>query len=266
MSKAESDPIRDIINNSGNSFQCEVVNFLRKDKWSVLVSPFYNDNVSEKPREIDVIAEKSFDLIDFGNFIGTLTVKFIIECKYINKDVVFWFDDKNMIEAEQRVIRDTNLKPTDENIHTKEHHYLTNSLVAKLFSSNQDKFIENEIIYKAINQCLNAMISYRNQHSIIPNQRKNLLTVTYPIILCNSFDKFYQIKMGEDVYSKINNNFQLEVNYAYLNQTKFNINEYFLIDVIESTKFEKYLKELEDSDIKIIKQNLFWKNYNKVKQ
>ncbi len=38
----------------------------------VLVSPYYNDNISGKPREIDLIAEKAFNKMDGGEAFSEL--------------------------------------------------------------------------------------------------------------------------------------------------------------------------------------------------
>jgi hypothetical protein len=52
------DEIEKIIDESGNSFHCKVTNFLKKKGWHTLVSPYYMDGATNKPREIDLIAEK----------------------------------------------------------------------------------------------------------------------------------------------------------------------------------------------------------------
>lgn len=73
--------------------------------------------------------------------------------------------------------------------------------------------------------------------SIIPEGPRGnpeiLLTVEYPVILCHSFDNFYMVTIDEQSSpSKIHDNFQLEVNYAYMKNNGRHINDYFLIDVI----------------------------------
>ena len=258
---SEAKKVKDLIEKSGNNFHYQVVNFLRERDWEVLVSPYYSDNITNKPREIDIIAEKSFDVEYHHDFIGTLNVKFFIECKYINEKIVFWFDNKNKEKAIKRITTDTPLKHPKKNIFTKNHHYLDNNEVAKLFNSNSNhnRSLDNEVIYKAISQSLNSMIYYKNTGSIIPEQENRAVnikqTINYPLILCNNFSKFYKVDSEKDEgYSKINDNFQLEVNYAYLNEDRTSKNEYFLIDVINFEKFDLFLKELEEKDIVIIKE------------
>lgn len=251
----KKDAIKDIIEKSGNTFHSKVVKFLREKGWSVLISPYYNDNITDKPREIDIIAEKAIKIEHFieNQYIGTFCERLFIECKYISKEIVFWFDNKDEEKAKNRITADTPLKYPNE---INDHHYSTNKekKVAKLFASNPDKSQDNEIIYKALNQSLNAMIYYKNTPSITSTERTtNLSPVNYPLILCNEFDKLYKTDLEKDgEYSKIEENFQLEVNYAYLNKYKSSIPDYFLIDIIDFNKLDKFLKVL-DEDVALIK-------------
>lgn len=250
------DPIKDLIEKSGNEFHFQVINFLRSLNWTVLVSPYYNDNITDKPREIDIVAEKYFNIKapPWDEFLGILSIKLFIECKYINREVVFWFDEKDDEKAVRRISRDTGLKSPEENSRTSRHHYLEDSKVAKLFSSSPEKSLDNELIYKAINQSLNAMVYYKNSGSIIPGTQVQYVKkiLNYPLILCNSFDKFYKVEVGKSDYSKIENNFQLEINYAYLDRDKINQNDYFLIDIVDFSRCNDFLKKIEDDDIKIV--------------
>lgn len=258
----ENDPIKDLIEKSSNNFHYQVVDFLRGKGWFVLISPYYNDNITDKPREIDIIAENYYEVKDdISNLgVGTLHTIFFIECKYINKPIAFWFDKKNKDKAIKRITDDTPLQPPDKNGLIEQHHYLVNEEVAKLFSSTPDKQPGNEIIYKAINQSLNAMVYYRDTDSILPqkNRFRNIMRIiNYPLILCNNFDSIYRVdKTAENGYVKITDDFQLEVNYAYLDTNKKSRDEYFLIDVVELNKFDAFLKKLEETDIKAIKSIL----------
>lgn len=256
----KNDPIKDLIEKSGNNFHYQVVDFLREKGWFVLVSPYYNDNITDKPREIDIIAEKHFDVRDHmppSHPFGTLHIRFFIECKYINRPIAFWFDKKDKDKAIKRITDDTPLEPPNKNGLIEQHHYLVNEEVAKLFSSTPDKQPDNEIIYKAINQGLNALVYYRDTDSILPQKDrfiKIIRIINYPLILCNNFDSIYRVdKAASNGYVKIDENFQLEVNYAYLDTNKKSRDEYFLIDVVELSKFDAFLKKLEEADIRSIK-------------
>ena len=253
---------REVAEKSGNSFHYKVVNFLRTLGWTTLISPYYTDNLSDKPREIDIVAEKEYIVKDvFGSWTGTVNVKLFIECKYINNETIFWFDEKDKEKAIKRIMTDTGLSHPEENSRTNGHHYLKNDKVAKLFSSNPDKTLDNELIYKAINQSLNAMVYYKNSGSILSNRRQEQYIkkiINYPLILCNTFDKFYKIDIGDNNPSKIDDNFQLEINYAYLDKDKNSQSDYFLIDIIDfsNDRFNNFLKGLEEADIIPIKDSL----------
>ena len=112
------------------------------------------------------------------------------------------------------------------------------------------------IRYKALNQSLNAMIYYRNKESIIklPPGRDGyvLQTVNYPIIICNSFKKLYKVQIGSDVDpANISDNFQLEINYAYMTSDGNNRNEYFLIDIINFDSIDSFLEKIK-ADTKLV--------------
>ncbi len=56
----------------------------------------------------------------------------------------------------------------EDNIYKDKHHYLASgNRVAKLFASESRREAENEIIYKALNQSLNAMVYDRWDHTIL---------------------------------------------------------------------------------------------------
>jgi hypothetical protein len=251
MSTKTVDTLKTIISQSGNTFHCKVLKYLQEKGWTVLISPYYNDNVSNKPREIDLIAEKAFESKDRSrDNSGTVNVRLFVECKYVSQVTVFWFHNKDKHNAEDLITRTTPLRK--DNLYTQKHHYLGGvDRVAKLFADERKKSSENEMFYKALNQSLNAMVYYRNKESIIklPNGRINqiLLTVNFPIIVCNSFENLYRVEIdSEPDPVNISENFQLEVNYAYLGSNGNNVNEYFLIDILDFNIFNSFLKSIED--------------------
>ncbi len=94
------------------------------------------------------------------------------------------------------------------------------------------------------------MIYYRHAPSIIPgfeSGRGHFIAVEYPIIIFNSFNKVFQVDMMvHDKPKGVDDNFQLEVNYVYLDKDKTSINEYFLIDIVDFTRVDSFLKILEE--------------------
>lgn len=247
--------VNSIISRSGNNFHCKVLKYLKDKGWTVLISPYYNDNISGKPREIDLIAEKYFDcIIDYwGKPKGSVSVKLYIECKHITQENVFWFYDKEEKSAIDLVVSTTPMERG--NIYTNKHHYLENKeRVAKLFADGKSNTSESEVFYKALNQCLNAMIYNRGKGTIINREDRrrefNKVVLEYPVIVCNSFKNLYRVDIDSEAeVVNINNNFNLEVNYSYLNYSRVNIDEYFLIDVVNFEDIDQFLAKLE-SDAK----------------
>jgi len=246
------DEIKIIVVESGNNFHCQVTNFLKEKGWQTLVSPYYMDGATNKPREIDLIAENHWSRErDFGRGnSGALIIKLFIECKYISQPTVFWFSKKDIGAATKWVNSNTPLESID-NKYTQKHHYLSSSgEVAKLFASKNIRGAENEVIYRALNQSLNAMVYLRGRESIIPDIQSGripeLASVEMPVILCNSFSNFYRVEMdNQSTPEPVNENFQLEVNYAYRDLQGNHRSEYFLLDVVDFNKIEDYLKVLE---------------------
>lgn len=218
--------------------------------WTTIISPYYTDNLTNKPREVDLIAEKAFDGKGrWSNEYWTVNVQLFIECKYISNKNVFWFHEKNLKQAEELITSTTHLR--ENNTYTQQHHYLNNkNRAAKLFADEKSRDSENEIFYKALNQSLNSLIYYREKGSIIklPESRsgyiKNILT--YPVVLCNSFENLYKIDFQEgDEPKSIDGNFHLEVNYAYLDHKNKSQNEYFLIDIVSLELIENFMDEIK---------------------
>lgn len=251
-----------IIQASGNGFHSRVVNFLREQGWDVLVSPYYKDNFTEKPREIDIIAQKKYPAnAYFGDVLGTIEVHLFIECKYITSDTVFWFDDKNLPKAIERIRSDASLPSIRENNAINGHHYYIEKSVAKLFASEKGE--EKDAMNKAINQSLNAIIYYRDNYELFPGapHQRIVRKICYPIVVVNAFDQFHRVPMkapsGKNSAEKISAPFQLEVDYAYSAENKGK-SEYFLIDVVNFDKLADFLRHLEATDILTVNEYVSW--------
>lgn len=260
--------VQEIIDKNGNSFHSRVVKLLREQKWTVIVSPYYSDNFTNKPREIDIIAEKKVDINKFTHdSLGMLNIRLFVECKRINEgDTVFWFDIKDKNRAIERIMSDTGMKYKNDNFDIKKHHYFSDIPVAKLFASEKNRGEDNEWMSKAINQNLNALVYYRNQTDLIPENlnRPILWRLSYPIIVVNTFDHFFRINMADDndKVETIKEPFQLEVNYAYIDRNKKGCNEYFLIDVVSIDKLQNFLLMIENSEIKEVEGKIFFEQIN----
>lgn len=237
---------------SGNAFHSRAVRALQEAGWTVLVSPYYHDHATQKPREIDLIAERAFPVSDgWGKRNGTLNIQLYIECKYIAQTTLFWFHDQDLYATEEILANTTPLRR--DNVFTARHHYLKNAdnQVAKLFGGKSGGDTESEQFYKALNQSLNAMIGFTNRGSVFPPNSPGadsiVQTVTYPVILCNDFEKMFRIPMDAvDVDPEpIDRTFNLEVNYAYSGPAGPSVNAFFLIDIVNFEDLSGFLSIVE---------------------
>jgi hypothetical protein len=245
---------QDVLNQSGHSFHSRVVKRLRDLGWSVTVSPYYSDNFTDRPREIDLIAEMAFPVrhtvlgID-----GDIVVRLFIECKYIPSTTVFWFDAKDMDQAIRRVSTDIGVKSPHLRNFSKRHHHLASDPVAKLFSTGQGRGDDNEAMAKAINQILHALIYYRHRNVVDREHMGEVLASPYfPVIVVNSFEHLHGTKMSDSSATiPVLEPFQLEVNYAYKDEAHAR-NEYFLIDVVSLEKLQAFLESIRKDDVEAV--------------
>ncbi len=244
------DAAKSIAERSGNSFHSSVITHLQTSGWIVLVCPYFSDQATNKPREIDLIAEKAFPINgSFGRPSGTLHIQLFIECKFVKQPTVFWFHEQNLQGTERLLVDSTPLRPN--NTYLRDHHYFasTNSRVAKLFAGQSQTSTEGEQIYKALNQSLNALVAYKNRGSILPEPSRGeynvLQMVTYPVIVCGGYDNFFKIDIGSgNDPEAIRDNFILEVNYAYTNNQGRATTEFFLLDVVNFDNLDAYLASI----------------------
>lgn len=237
--------ISELIQGSGNNFHAKVARWLVSQGWHVVVSPYYMDQTQNKAREIDLVAEKSWPITDpFGQTTNEIVVRLFVECKYVASDSVFWFANKDRDSAMELVCTNGYFRPN--NSYTEKHHYLSQSpKVAKLFSSSISKTAENEPFYKALNQALNAMVSMNGQPVSIPSLKKRgrnpKALFEYPIVVCSSFDKIYSVDFHSDTEPEpVQDNFQLEVRYAYIDRREKQRDDFFLLDFVAFDKLAEF--------------------------
>lgn len=241
--------VENIVQRSGNNFHAKVARWLVENGWHVVVSPYYMDQSHGKAREIDLVAEKLWPIDGpFGRPVDDLAVRLFIECKYVPAESVFWFADKNTSAAKELVCRGSSFRP--DNMYTDRHHYLSKSRrVAKLFASSNSKAHENEPFYKALNQALNGMVSLSGQPVSIPEVKKGRhsarMILEFPIVVCSSFSKIYAVDFDrESSPVAVTENFQLEVQYAYVDRNQNPRDDYFLLDFVEFAQLGEFMEAI----------------------
>jgi len=247
----------DIIAESGNNFHCKVANYFRAKKWTTRISQFYVDATTDKAREIDLVAEKVERIVSpYQSKPLRIHTRLFIECKYITKPMVFWFEEIDKESALKLVESKTPLKRDNE--HIKHHHYFnSDGDVAKLFASERSKGEDTEPFFRALHQCLNGFVHTRGE-SIVHvkyNVSDRLVLLTYPMIVCSSFQDFRRTNIsGNITHEPIQDNFLLEVNYAYPNALGKSVSEYLIVDVAAFDRLDAFLAKLvkEEEAVKVI--------------
>jgi len=234
----------DLIESNGNNFHTKVARWFTNNGWHVVVSPYYMDQTQGKAREIDLVVEKLWPVMnDFGRGRGYIVTRLFVECKYIPSYSVFWFSDRDYEATKQLICKD--VPRIASNTYIDKHHYLRNSpRVAKLFASSK-KSPENDLFYKALNQALNAMISMRSHPTSTPQAKGYpaplLKLLNFPVVVCNSFEKIFSADFqSNSPPQSLQKNFQLEVLYAYIDARQQPQNEYFLLDFVEFDQLDDF--------------------------
>lgn len=246
--------VQDLIDGSGNTFHAKVAQWLASNDWNIRVSPYYMDQSQQKARELDLVAEKAWPITDiFGKWQGQVVARLFIECKFVPGHSVFWFMDKNRSAVEEMICTSGGFRK--DNFYTVKHHYLASgNRVAKLFTSSNAKGQEAEPFYKALNQSLNALVSLRPQLPGLthPSHSKGtpMVVLNFPVVIFSSFSLMYDADFfGVKQTTPITDNFQLEVQYAFVGPDGKGRDELFMLDFVEYEKLPSFMQAVE-SDAK----------------
>ncbi|SFK77164.1 hypothetical protein SAMN04487938_1934 [Lysobacter sp. cf310] len=205
------------------------------------------DQTQNKAREIDLVAEKAFEIqSNPGQRFSELVVRLFVECKFIQGHSVFWLSDKDE-EAAERLVCHQGGGFRPYNSYTKRHHYLSEAKkVAKLFATTKSP--EQDPFYKALNQVLNAQVSMKGQQLAVIDGSTSTVggVLNYPVIVCSTFDGVYATDfLSHAEPTPLQENFQLEVQYAYANSAGSVRDEYFLIDIVEFAQLQSFSEALD---------------------
>lgn len=96
--------IAKLITTSGNNFHAKVARWFAENGWHIVVSPYYLDQMQNKAREIDLVAERLWPVTDmFDRRTGDVAVRLFIECKYVSSHSVFWCAEKDRESSKKLV-------------------------------------------------------------------------------------------------------------------------------------------------------------------
>ncbi len=241
--------VTELVQGSGNNFHAKVARWFAANGWHTIVSPYYMDQTQVKARELDLVAEKLWPIRNvFGEPEGNVLVRLFVECKFVASEAAFWFAPKDVNSATALVCGMGPFRP--DNAYTAKHHYLSKCpQVAKLFASSNTKAQENEPFFKALNQALNATVAMKSKspsHPSLEGRRWGTkVTLDYPVVVCSSFSQLYAVDfLKESDPVRIDENFQMEIQYAFLDKAGNQRDEYFLLDFVEFNQLVTYEADL----------------------
>jgi hypothetical protein len=214
---------------------------------------------------MDLIAEKLWRVSDCSKgTTGHVAVRLFIECKYLQTHSVIWVAEKDQHQAEKLVGRFLPLKSQEY----RKHHYLCDDPVAKLFASGKPDRARNDgseldPLYRAVNQVLNGMVSLRGRpvtHPDVARFGPIKKFFDYPVIICSSFDKMFAVEFYNDaVVRRVEQNFQLEIEYAYSASNGATLSDYFLLDFVSENRLCQFQQAVDD-DVKAAERALRWQS------
>lgn len=272
--------LKEAIKNSGNNLHLKVAEFLESLDWDTDISAYYCDDITEKPREIDIIASKDIPFVDDGNKIPEKAYRFsiylLVECKNFKNEIAFRMRKNNLQDSKSAIMTSITDAEKEELLEKtnldKNHHYLIKNKVAKLYDTFGAK---NSDVFDAIIQPIKSLIFFENRMPEIKEYRPNK-ALFYPIVVYEGIPGFYLIEKSIntdkelDKLKEADNNLIFGLNYSY-SETLFNVSgkrfipkRPFCVDFIHFDKFGEFLKII-DSEINEIR-GYFQEKFDKQEQ
>ena len=171
----------------GSSVQYRVASLLKKNGWDVKLEQAYIDDSEARVRQCDIVASKKIAK-------GKITVKLIIECKYVKDGhIIFLSDDVgdycSRVEDRSVSIRtgSNKIKEHFEKNAINKHHYcnpvcLSSTSLARERDGDVFKKMDKDVIFEAVCQVVKPMIDQ--------SKREYTDTVTYLVVVIGSAELY----------------------------------------------------------------------------
>ncbi len=246
--------LKDKIKNSGNNLHLEIADYLDMSGWTIDLSPYYCDDITRVPREIDIIATKTFPFLYGDSEECKFDVYLFIECKHFLEKFAFRMVENNLETGKSVLIsQSSDIFSRKEDLNRSNllntHHYFLEKKIGRLWDSvNQ---VQEKDIFDAVTQPIKSLIFKEREV-----KRK---AIFYPLVVCGGISGFYgveQVAPGtEDVYLdnlKEIRQLTFGLRYAYKGIIQQGTEEPrsrdFYIDFILRDDLKKYLRVLEEKE------------------
>lgn len=233
---------------SGHNFHFDIEDRVKAKGWGVNSKVSYLDDVEQKPREIDFVATQQRESHNHrGNQIAL-----VVECKYLNHDVSFWFRDnpKNHTAYFFDGYNMDELFLDESNWH-----FFSPAKVAVSFEENEKK----NKMYEAIMQASKALMFLRQGQQML--YTKGLF---YPIVVYKGSGKLTD-QDGNEV-----KNVLYYHEYPWRDPKTQDVNTRALyVNIIHESDLESYLDDVFKKEMDNLMGYVFFKNRmqeNRVRQ
>lgn len=231
--------LKEIIEKSGNNLHIDTVNLLERMDWDVDLSSYYYDDTANKPREIDIIAQREVPVFDdFGRAVLDKFKLFLfIECKYFKNELSFRMRRNQEQESKEAMIIDGWNKEIllEREGLFREHHYLKERFIGKLYDSFPK---EQGIVFNALTQPIKSLTFFK--------ERRLEKGIYYPMVVYSGIEGIYAVKREEADLDKLEpkKNLIFGLNYSYRSVVDYKLKTHqFFIDFIHQTELGNFIEE-----------------------
>lgn len=234
------------IEKSGHNLHMQVTDILERNGWSVDISPYYVDDIRDKPREIDIIATKTFSPLTpevHPPRDDSFKIKLFIECKYFTKEIAARVKP---LENPMGFLQTPGFNKDEIIGYLKTiHRYPEEKIIAKLFDAHKDV---QTGVFDSLTTPIKSMIFHIDHRT----ERRRFLA--YPITVFDGFNGIHILdKIDFDIKNIKNVQYLLaQVNYSYKNPIENKINTVNgLVEFVHKDVFENLLGKIRRDGEKI---------------
>lgn len=258
------------IKESGHNLNLEVAELLNVSGWNTDISAYYCDDITDRPREIDILARKKIPIYQ-GNCPEKykFEVFLCIECKYFKDEFAFRLWPNNIDDGKEAIISSAKNIPgmSKENLEKVDfsgHHYLVSDNIARLFDTTNSN--QNRDIFDGLTGSIKSLIFFRN--------KTVSKSIFYPIVIYNGIAGFYSMIKNKNSDVDLDNmetkkNALFGLKYSYPHQIFGvpgikNETESFRVYFLHRDEMNNYLNIVE-KETETIRQHLL-KFYNRTER
>jgi hypothetical protein len=248
--------LEETIKKSGNNLHMEIVRELEEEGWKVEISPYFYDDTTDKPREIDIIAKIEKPILDLKVYDARnmFAINLFIECKWFTKEIAFRSIRSIRDKIKQGILLEGSLDRElffERSEFGKVHHNLVTPRISALYDTESEN---QKNVFDAITQPIKSYLFFKES---VGSRRG----ISYLATIYNGIPGLYEIKDNrldnlKDLISQTNAS--VGVNYSYKSpESVYYKSRYFIVDIINRYEISKYLNRIK-LETKCILEELAW--------